>query len=425
MKDAQKYIEQVNLRLTLLNDISKTINSRLSLDDILIDIAEKILDTPQLDGARIYLLNNGSQTLYLMVHKGLSSHFIDQPHIRSRKPGDGFLGQALIDGKAIIADSNAMSACPYADHLIEEGIQSTIYMPITAKGTSSGVLCASSFTTRRFSSEMVDFLNAVANHIGVAVDNANMVAHIKKAYQDLTDAQEQIVWAEKLSSLGKLAATIAHEINNPLAGVLNYVRLMIKLLKRNHMSQDVLEKISEYLNIIDSEIARCGDIVKDLLAFARRTKITIESNSIEDIINKTLTLISHELEMKEIQVKKNIEPNLPKTKCDFKQIQQVLLNLVYNASEAMKKGGLLTITASRAKETEPLLKITVSDTGTGIAKKNQEKIFDPFFATKEEGKGVGLGLSVAYGIIAKHNGKISVESDPGKGSTFIVHLPCT
>lgn len=417
-------MEQVNRRLTLLNDISKTINSRLSLDDILFTIAAKILDTPEFDGARIYLLNDERKTLYLMAHKGHSSHFIDQPHVRSRRPGDGFLGQTIIDGKTIIAENNVMSTCPYADHLIAEGVQSAVYIPITAKGTSSGVLCASSAAAQRFSSEIVDFLGAVANHVGVAVDNANMVTHIKRAYQDLTEAQEQIVWVEKLSSLGKLAATIAHEINNPLAGVLNYVRLMIKLLKRNRMSQDVLKDISEYLNIIESEIARCGDIVKDLLAFARRTKITMESNSIEDIINKTLTLISHELEMKEIQVKKIIEPNLPKIKCDFKQIQQVLLNLVYNASEAMKKGGVLTIMASGAKETEPLLKITVADTGKGIAKKDKDKIFDPFFTTKKEGKGVGLGLSVVYGIIAKHNGKISVESD-SKGSTFVVHLPCT
>jgi signal transduction histidine kinase len=176
---------------------------------------------------------------------------------------------------------------------------------------------------------------------------------------------------------------------------------------------------------MESETARCGDIVKDLLAFARRTKITMESNSIEDIIDKTLNLISHELEIKELQLKTNIAPNLPKVKCDFKQIQQVLLNLMYNASEAMSNGGMLTIAANRTNGAQALLEVTISDTGCGISEKDMEHIFEPFFTTKEEGKGVGLGLSVVYGIIARHNGTITVESEPGKGSTFTVRLPCS
>jgi len=276
---------------------------------------------------------------------------------------------------------------------------------------------------KKFSSEFVEFLAAIGNHIGVAVDNAGMYRDIKAAYQDLKMAHEQVVWTEKLASLGKLAATIAHEINNPLAGVLNYIRLLIKMLTRNRLSPEKLEDISRYLTIMESETARCGEIVKDLLAFARRTKITIESNSIADIINKTLSLISHNLEMKEIKLQKSIEPNLPKVECDFKQIQQVFLNLMYNASEAMINGGTLTVTANRASGSEAHLEVIISDTGYGIAKENMGNIFEPFFTTKEEEKGVGLGLSVAYGIIAKHNGSISVESEVGKGSTFKVRLP--
>jgi len=196
------------------------------------------------------------------------------------------------------------------------------------------------------------------------------------------------------------------------------------MLARNRVSHEKLEDISRYLKLVESEIARCGEIVKDLLAFARRTKITIESNRIEDIIDKTLNLIFHDLEMKEIQLQKTIEPNLPKVQCDFKQIQQVFLNLMYNASEAMSNGGTLTVTANRASGSKGFLEVVISDTGCGIAKEDMENIFDPFFTTKEEEKGVGLGLSVVYGIIAKHNGTITVESELGKGSTFRVQLPC-
>ncbi|HUV78099.1 MAG TPA: GAF domain-containing protein, partial [Desulfobacterales bacterium] len=344
----QQQIEQFRIWLATLNTISKTVSNSLNLDKILSSTIDKILETLEVDSVRIYLLDDGRKALRLVAHKGLSSDFINNPLIRSRKPGDGLLGQILLDGETKVVDNTLQSGTPYADLLIEEGFTSIVDIPLTTKGASIGVMCVSSLTPYKFSSEVVEFLTAIGNHIGVAVDNANLYKNIKEAYQDLREAQEQVVQAEKLASLGKLAATIAHEINNPLAGVLNYIRLIIKQLTRNHFSHEKLEDILRYLKIMESETARCGEIVKDLLAFARRTKITIESNNIEDIIDKTLNLISHDLEMKEIQLQKTIEPNLPKVKCDFKQIQQVLLNLMYNASEAMPNGGTLTVTAHRA-----------------------------------------------------------------------------
>jgi signal transduction histidine kinase len=425
IEDTLRQIEQLNIRFATLNAISKIISSSLNLDEMLSSTIDNILDAPEVDSVRIYLLNDGGKILNLAAHKGLSANFINKPLMRSRKPGNGLLGQTLLGGEPKVVENTLQPIGPDADLLIEEGFQSTVYIPLTTKGASIGVMCVSSLNQNTFSSEFVEFLTVIGNHIGVALDNANMHKNIKEAYQDLKEVQEQIVWTEKLASLGKLAATIAHEINNPLAGVLNYIRLIIKQLSRNRFTHEKLEDISRYLKIMESETARCGEIVKDLLAFARRTKITMESNNIEDIINKTLNLISHELEMKELQLKKNIAPNLPKVKCDFKQIQQVLLNLMYNASEAMPSGGTLTITANRANGAKALLEVTISDTGCGISEKDMENIFEPFFTTKEEGKGVGLGLSVVYGIIARHNGTIAVESEPGKGSTFTIRLPCS
>ena len=223
--------------------------------------------------------------------------------------------------------------------------------------------------------------------------------------------------------MGKLAATIAHEINNPLAVVLTYIRLMIKLIDRNHFSPKRLEDISRYLATMDSETSKCGEVVKSLLAFSRQSTITIESNNIEEIIDRTLILITHDLEMKGIRLNKMIEPNLPKVKCDFKQIQQALLNLMHNGSDAMQDGDILTVKANRKDGDERFLDVIISDIGCGITEEDKEKIFDPFFTTKEEGKGVGLGLSVVYGIITRHNGTIEVESEPGKGSTFTISIP--
>ena len=425
IKDALRQIEQLNIRLAALNAISKIISSSLNLDEMLSSTIDILFDVPEVDSVSIYLLNDGGKILNLAAHKGLSANFINNPIMRFRKPGNGLLGQTLLDGKPKVVENTLQSIDPDVDPLIKEGFQSTVYIPLTTKGASIGVMCVSSLAPYMFSSEFVEFLTVIGNHIGVGVDNANVHKNIKEAYQDLKEVQEQIVWTEKLASLGKLAATIAHEINNPLAGVLNYIRLIIKQLSRNHFSPEKLEDISRYLKIMESETARCSEIVKDLLAFSRRTKITMESHRIEDIIEKTLNLISHELEMKELQLKKNIAPNLPKVKCDFKQIQQVLLNLMYNASEAMPSGGTLTITANRANGAKALLEVAISDTGCGISEKDMENIFEPFFTTKEEGKGVGLGLSVVYGIIARHNGTLAVESEPGKGSTFAIRLPCS
>ena len=417
-------IEKLNMRLVALKAVAKIIRSDVDFDDMLRRVIEKVLDFSGADSARIYLLNHGGKFFDLAAHKGLSADLTNNPFMKSRKSANGILGQTLVDGEPKVVDKILKSIDPDVDLLYEEGLKSTVYIPLTSKGASMGVLCVSSLNPHLFSSERVEFLTDIGNHISIGIDNANMHKNMKEAYQNLKEVQEQIVWTEKLASLGKLAATIAHEINNPLAGVLNYIRLIIKQLRRNRFSHEKLEDISRYLKIMESETARCSEIVKDLLAFARRTKISMERNRIEDIIDKTLNLVSHEMEIKGLKLVKNIPSNLPKVMCDFKQIQQVLLNLVYNALEAMPNGGTLTITANKSNGTKSLLEVTISDTGCGISEKDMENIFEPFFTTKEEGKGVGLGLSVVYGIIAGHNGTISVESAPGRGSAFTVRLPC-
>jgi PAS domain S-box-containing protein len=422
-KISQQQIEKRNIRLDILNSISKTISSSLNLDEILNSAIDKTLDVLESDSVRIYLMDDKKQILNLVAHKGLSPQLISKPFMISRNPGDGLLGQTILDGETRLVDNYLRSQDPYVDSMIEEGLHTTAYIPLSAKGQLIGVMCVSSHYPVDLAAEYIEFLTAIGNQIGIAVHNANLYENIKQAYEDLKDAQEQIVQTEKLASLGKLAATIAHEINNPLAAVLTYIRLMIKLMDRNRFSRERLEDISRYLATMESETARCGEIVKNLLAFSRQSKITIKSSSISDIIDRTLFLIAHDLEIKGIQLRKNIDPDLPEVQCDFQQIQQALLNLMYNASDAMREGGTLTVTANRNAGADRFLDVMVSDTGCGISEEDKEKIFDPFFTTKEKGKGVGLGLSVVYGIITRHNGTIEVESKPGKGSNFKVSLP--
>ncbi len=411
-----------NIRLGVLLAISNTVSSSLHLPEVLECAIDKILEILEPDSVRIYLLDNEEKGLDLVAHRGLSPEFIANDEMRYREVGDGLLGQAVLTGEAKIVDNFLRADDPYVASFIKEGLQSTAYIPLVSKGKPVGVMVVSSHSMFKFSDYHVKLLTSIGNQIGVAVENANLYEDLKCAYEELKTAQEQVVRTEKLASLGKLSATIAHEINNPLAAVLTYIKLMMKLMVREKFTPSKMEDVSRYLKTMETETARCGEIVKNLLAFSRQSTITIEPQDVEEIIDKTLMLINHDLEMKDIRLSKKIEPDLPKIECDFRQIEQAFLNLMSNASEAMPEGGTLTVTVGRSKK-NGFVDIEFSDTGCGIPKKNLLKIFEPFYTTKEEGQGVGLGLSVVFGIITRHKGIIKVESKQGKGSVFKIRLP--
>jgi PAS domain S-box-containing protein len=421
-KQAQEQIKRRNIQLAALNAISMTLTSSLDPNEVLKRTVEKMLEILEPDSVRIYLLDKDRNVLELVAHKGLSKGFVDEPVIKNRKAGDGLLGETVTSGKPRVVDNLQRSKDPYVQFLVREGLQSSVYMPLVSRGEPVGAMVVSSHSGFRFSDIYVDYLSAIGSQIGVALENAELYQDLKNAYQELKAAQEQVIASEKLASLGKLSATIAHEINNPLAAVLTYIRLLLKMGKRNRLTSDRMEDILRYLTIMESETARCGEIVKNLLAFSRQSRMAIETHRLEEIIDRTLALISHDLDMREVQLEKQIAADLPPVQCDFRQIQQALLNLMGNASEAMTAGGTLTVRAARSHGDDEV-EVVIADTGCGITADDLKHIFEPFYTTKEEGKGVGLGLSVAYGIITRHNGTIRVESEPEKGSLFTVRLP--
>jgi PAS domain S-box-containing protein len=434
-KQAQQQLAKRNTTLTTLNAISKVVSSSLDLREVLNSTVDKLLEVLEPNSIRIYLVDSKKEILSIAVHRGLSDKFVSSRHIRQRKVGAGLLGRAFQSGQIRVVENFMSSDDPYRQFIkkegmngtvfasiIEEGLQSSVYVPVVSKGKNVGIMVLSNRSQDKFSKDYLEFLSAVGNQIGVAVDNANLYENIKGAYEELKKAQEQVIRSEKLASLGKLAATIAHEINNPIAAVFNYIRLMIKLIERKRFTPEKLDDIHRYLSTMESEISRCGEIVKNLLAFSRQTGLTMEIQSIEEIIDRTLALLDHDLVMKEIHTVKEIASDLPKIRCDFRQIQQALLNLIGNASEAMTKGGVLTLSATHPADRQSI-EIAISDSGSGIPENDLKNIFEPFFTTKEEGKGVGLGLSVVYGIITKHKGSVEVESELDKGTTFRVKLP--
>lgn len=245
-------------------------------------------------------------------------------------------------------------------------------------------------------------------------------ARVDQKTHELNRAHDQMMHVEKMASIGKLAAVVAHEINNPLAGILTYAKLLKKWLAGADSARR--EEILSSLDLIESESRRCGDIVKNLLAFARATPLNFEPADLKRIIDRCVLLVQHQLELGNIQLRLNLEQDLPAVRCDPAQIEQVLLALIMNAIDAMPAGGNLTLSA-RPIADKPQVELQVKDDGTGISPDLLPRLFEPFLTTKERGHGVGLGLAVSYSIIERHQGRIEVASEPGRGTTFTITLP--
>jgi len=244
---------------------------------------------------------------------------------------------------------------------------------------------------------------------------------IRRLEQQFGD-HAKLLHQDRMMSLGRLAASVVHEINNPLTGVLNYIRLMIKILKRGSLEEDNLEKFNRYLELMENETDRCSKIVSNLLAFSRKSKLEFKEMDINELLEKCIMLSQHKLNLQSIHIGTNLDRQIPKVWGDFNQIQQSIINLIFNAGDAMPEGGSLNIESSYDAKGS-LVQIIVRDTGCGISKDEISHIFDPFYTTKKEGEGIGLGLSTVYGIIDRHKGTISVDSELGEGSVFTITLP--
>jgi len=225
---------------------------------------------------------------------------------------------------------------------------------------------------------------------------------------------QQIMKSERLATLGQLAAGVAHEINNPLGGILMYTHLALEDLDKKDVLRANLEKAV-------TEATRCKDIVKGLLDFARQTKPKVEQSDVNKVLERTLDLVKNQVLFHNVKIIRNFS-SLSTILIDAGQIQQVFANIILNAAEAMEGKGELTVVTKMSSDNE-YVEISFTDTGCGISAEDCEKVFDPFFTTKEVGHGTGLGLAVSHGIVARHKGTIEVKSEPGKGSSFVIRLP--
>ncbi|MGO9371894.1 MAG: sensor histidine kinase [Syntrophobacteraceae bacterium] len=250
----------------------------------------------------------------------------------------------------------------------------------------------------------------------------SMVASLKKAEAENKDMSRSMVNVAKMASMGKLAATVAHEINNPLGGILTYAKLISRQISAGPMTDEERKAALGYLEEAISEIKRCGNIVRNLLHFSKSSESVMERVDIHNLIEKSVSITNHHFEINGIGTVTNLEAKDPYFVSNANQIVQVFIALFMNAVDAMSRGGVLTITTRDVFDPDAI-RISVSDTGKGIPQEIRSSIFEPFFTTKEDGHSVGLGLSIVYGIMLRHQGKIEVESELGRGTTFILTLP--
>jgi two-component system NtrC family sensor kinase len=238
---------------------------------------------------------------------------------------------------------------------------------------------------------------------------------VEERTQELREIQDHLIQSEKLASLGKLSAGIAHEINNPLGGILMYSHLLLEELGAESPSSENLKKIIR-------ETTRCKNIVRGLLEFARPREPEMSQVRVNEILQYTLAIMEKQALFQNIKINKSLSPSLPTALADAAQLQQVFMNIILNAAEAMNGRGTLFL-RTELDEEKNTIEVEITDTGSGIAKENLARLFEPFFSTKPVGEGTGLGLAISYGIIKRHEGDIKIKSEVGRGTTLIVTLP--
>ncbi len=261
-----------------------------------------------------------------------------------------------------------------------------------------------------------------AAHEEIVTWNKTLEDRVEQKTAELKRAHDHVLHVEKMASIGKMAAVVAHEVNNPLSGILTYAKLLRKWVGTGQTAHEKREEAMQCLELIATESRRCGDLIKNLLSLSRTSPMNVQVTNLNAVIDRSLLLVRHQLELRQVELQLNLASDLPHLPCDPAQMEQVFIALIINAIDAMPRGGNLWI-GSGLHDDGHEIEITVRDDGTGIAPDILPHIFEPFLTTKESEHGVGLGLAIARGIVERHNGNIKVDSELGKGTTFTITLP--
>lgn len=388
----------------IFRDISTVVHSSTSVDEVLELVVWKTTSVLGAKGTVLRIMNTETQEFELFASYGLGEKYLSKSPATNQK----MIKELCRQNKPFIIDDIAKDPRVQNPQVIlQEGITTLLDIPIILRDDMIGIIRIFFGNGKEFTGEELDFVVAIAEQCACAIDKARMIEEKQIQYDQLA------LHTEKLSALGRMAGGIAHEINNPLAGILLFSTNMRKKLPEE-------SPLKENLEVIIRESMRCKGIIQDLLEFSRDKDPQKASGSLNDIIDKALSLLENEFRIHHISLEKNLSPEIPDMLLDMNLLQQVFFNFLINAVEAIQENGVITI-KSRLSQNRKNAIIEIEDTGPGISSDHLGKIFEPFFSTKSNG--TGLGLSVSYGIVQNHGGNIRVTSLPGSGAHFIIDIP--
>jgi len=397
-------------------EISRHLNAMLETDSLLDSILLTAIGQMGVNGAAIAIQKNPEEEkLYFVKAKGLST----PPQAGWQDlfcEFDGIMCQFLLRRNQAIT---IKELCERIGHQTEEvnkltEIEAELVIPLSVKNRLEGILILTGkISGVPFSENDTEFLSILANQLAVTIENARLYELEKNSNSQLRDTQNQLIRLEKLAALGELSATIAHEVNNPLGIIKNYLALISQQLAAEDPN-------TPFYQVIKEEVDRIAKIVRQLLDFYRPKAEEISAVDLSQVLDETVLLVEKQLTSSNIEVLRQLPRSLPKIEASAGQLKQVFLNLLMNAREVMPSGGKLEV-STRAEN--GYVEAEVADSGEGIPEEYMEKIFEPFFTTKKEKGGTGLGLSVCLGIVSKHGGTIRARNIKPKGAAFVVRLP--
>ena len=424
LKEHTRELENLVSKLSTLSELTELVSRIPDINEVLQIVLQRTMAAVNAKIGSIMILDDETQVLRIAAAVGLDESVINDTTVPL---GEGFAGKVAQTGEPILVEDMEKDSRFHKINDPKYETSSFISMPLRAHLRILGVLNLSKKGDQKtFTESDMKFLTTLLGHIGFALENAKLLQEAKESAlglqealeqqgQRLEQARQQIIRSDKLSALGQLIAGVAHELNNPLTTIIGRAEIMLGEVKSGKALRD-LEQISK-------QGQRAAKIVQNLLSFARQTVPEKQLCDVNQILQGVLEMLEYDLRVSNIEVKTELDPDFPQTMVDANQIQQVFVNIVNNANQAMKEKELPGRLTVRTGHQDDRLTVEFTDTGPGMGAEQQGHIFEPFFTTKPESKGTGLGLSISYGIVKAHRGGIDVRSSEGEGTTFIIELP--
>ena len=404
--------------LEILHTVAETVSRSLDVEEVLRTALDALTHVTGHEISSLHLLSEDGRSLHLRGDRGLSEPLREIN--RELAVGTGLIGRVAATGETLNVKNVVQSKnlLPAARSTVQrDRMRGFLCVAIHGRGRRIlGTLSLGRQIRDAFSDREIALVEATADQIGIALDNARLYSETVRQLEELKRAQAQLVHAEKLSAVGELASGVAHEINNPLTTILGQAHLLL-----DH--SDVTPHVRDRVKIVADEASRAARIVQNLLLFARHYPPERRPCSLAEQVRRVIELIGYQLEQDQIRIETDIVSS-PPVWADENQMQQVVLNLVQNAHQAMVTQDGERLVTVRVRAAGATVTLEVLDTGPGIEPESLSRLFDPFFTTKPPGEGSGLGLSVSYGIVTEHKGRLRGENRTDRrGAIFTVELP--